>query len=266
MQSNIGSMRPGQELDSIKCIVIDDETHCLKLLEVLLGRLPYPIEIVKLCHGPAEGLKALMEFKIDLLFLDIKMPGMSGFDLLEHINNRDFSIIFTTAHVDYAVHALRIRALDYLSKPIQYSELDAAVLNFIDQRNKENLHSQHSLQDQANAPQNSFQEKIALPSLDGIVFFDINTIILALSDGNLSKIYLTNGEEIYINQSLKYIEGRLEPLGFMRVHKCYLINLNKVRRYTKKEGGYIEMENQMHINISRHKRAQFLKTLERFGG
>lgn len=266
MQSNFESMRPGQELDSIKCIVIDDEYHCLRILEILLQRISYPIEIIKLCNGPEEGLKALNEFKIDLLFLDIEMPGMSGFELLERSRNQDFGVIFTTAHVDYAVQALRRRATDYLSKPIQQKELDAAVLSFVNQGNNQSRQPQQILQDQTKVRGNDFPEKIALPSLDGIVFFDINTIVVALSDGNLSKIYLTTGEEIYINQSLKYIEGRLEPLGFMRVHKCYLINLNKVRRYTKKEGGYIEMENQMLINISRNKRELFLKALERFGG
>jgi two-component system, LytTR family, response regulator len=259
-------MQTVQHSEPIRCMIIDDEYHCLEVMQLLINRLPFPIEIVKMCLGANEGLRALKEYKIDLLFLDIKMPEMSGFELLENLDYWDFGLIFTTAHHDYAIQALRLSAIDYLMKPIQETELEASILAFIQKRHLINPYNHLLFREQISAIKRNDLHKIGLSTMDGITFFDMKAIVAAESDGNLSKLYLTGDQDVYINQSLKSIEEKLVPFGFLRVHKSFLINPERVKKYSRKDGGFIEMENQLQIYISRQKREMILSMLERIGG
>lgn len=245
----------------INTILIDDEVDGLEDLRHSIEKYCPDISIVGTFQQPSEAIEAIKMLKPDLVFLDVQMPGMSGFELLQKISPVSFNVIFVSAYDRYAIKAIRFSALDYLLKPVDVDELIQAV-----SRAKERLGSEgYSLQSALhNAQLHSGRlEKLAVPSSDGIDFLDVRDIIFCKADGCYTHIHLVNRQTKVVTKVLKEFEDILAESGFCRVHNSFLINLSHVKRYVRGEGGYAIMTDNHHVDISRRRKDEFLSSLNR---
>lgn len=242
----------------VKALLVDDEKHCLETLSWQLSKFCPQVEIVGACDSAEKALEVLRREEIELTFLDIEMPVMNGFELLQQCKPIRFEIIFTTAYDMFAVKAFKFSALDYLLKPIDKDELIQAVEKAINRK-------QPVLQEQLNILfQNLYQHhhpsyKIALPTMEGLEFVEAKDIIHCQSDGNYTHIFLTDGSKYLISRTLKETEELLAGLNFLRVHHSHTINLDHIKKYVKGDGGYLIMSNNATINVSRSRKEELLK-------
>jgi len=247
----------------INAIIIDDEADGRETLRMAIKKYCPEVSIQGICATPEEGLAAIRYQKPDLVFLDVQMPHMSGFDLLQQLLPLSFEVIFVTAHDQYAIKAIRFSALDYLLKPVDIDDLMHAV-----KKAEERLQHKNSAY-QYQSVVNNIQirsgkiEKLAVPSLEGIDFFNTDDIIFCQADGNYTNLFLTNKKSKLISRSLKDFESLLAGSGFCRVHHSYLINMKHIKKYVKGEGGFVILTNDYHVDISRRKKEEFLKMLDR---
>lgn len=245
----------------IKAIIIDDEPYCCEVLSTLLEKYCPGVTIEATCFSAAEAITAISAHSPQLVFLDIEMPHMNGFQLLERLPYIDFDLIFTTSYDQYAIKAIKFSALDYLLKPIDRGELQIAVRKAEDRL-------QHPLPQQLQVllqklyqpPQKVSQ--IALPTMEGLQLVPLDAIISCASSSNYTIISLKDKQKITVSRTLKEIEEMLEDYLFMRVHHSYLVNLNEIRKYIKGEGGNLIMSDGSSVDVSRSKKEQLLKKLQ----
>lgn len=247
-------------MENIKAIIVDDELSSLQNLQQKLAVFCPAVKVIASIQKPEEAIERIRELKPNLLFLDIEMPKMSGFRMLEELGEYDFEIIFTTAYNDFSVDAIRISAFDYLVKPIAITELQAAVERL------EHKHSRYTREkiDVLKASLNdkkSQEDKIAIPSLEGLDFLSIKTIIHIESSSNYCKIYLQNNKIILVTRLLKDFEDMLIPYRFYRVHHSHLINLNHIQKYLRGDGGQVLMQDGTMIDVARRKKEEFLRII-----
>ncbi|MEL6944171.1 MAG: LytTR family DNA-binding domain-containing protein, partial [Bacteroidota bacterium] len=209
----------------LKAILIDDEPNCLKVLEWELQNSCPNVEILALCNSGKDGLKAIQQHQPDVIFLDVDMPYMNGFEMLELIPDIDFDVIFTTAHDEYAVKAFKINAIDYLLKPIDEDELKTAVAK-VEKNQKKTSTKGVVVEDD---PRKNIIRKIALPTFEGLVFVEVDQIIYCQSDNNYTKIFLKTDKDLFISKTLKELEELLGNYHFYRVHNSYVVNLNEIK-------------------------------------
>jgi two-component system LytT family response regulator len=241
----------------ITAILIDDEATALESLKLAIEKYCPDVEIVGVYDLPERGLEGIKEINPDLVFLDVQMPGMSGFDVLQQASPVTFDVIFVSAHDQYAIKAIHFSALDYLLKPVNVDELIHAV-NKVKGRPTQN--SSYQYQSVINNIQLKAGRigKLAVPSLEGIDFFSIQDIIYCKADNSYTTIILKDGAEVIVCKNLKDFENMLVDAGFCRVHHSYLVNLSHVQKYVKGDGGYIVLTGNHHVSISRRKKEEFL--------
>jgi two-component system, LytTR family, response regulator len=243
--------------DILTAILIDDELSSLNNLKQKLEEFCSSVQIVATSQKPEEALFLIRQHKPDVLFLDIEMPKMSGFGMLEELGDYDAEIIFTTAYNQYAIDAIRISAFDYLVKPVAIRDLQNAVnrlLTIRSSRTKERLHILRESVSDARSPGN----KIALPTNDGLEFIKITDILRIESSSCYSKVFFVNGKMLLVTRLLKDFEEILAPYRFFRVHNSHLINLQYIQKFVRADGGQIIMENGDIISISRRRKDEFL--------
>jgi len=243
----------------LKAILIDDEPECLRSLAHDLNEYCPGVDILEQCDSGKAGIKKIHECNPDVVFLDIDMPYINGFDLLEMVPNVGFEVIFTTAHDKYALQAFRISAVDYLLKPIDPEALKKAVSKMRLLRENGNTPKQiHFLIQQLKDLENNSVKKIAVPTFDGLEFVTLDDILYCQSDGAYSYLYFTDGSKLYISKTLRYLEAALCPFHFFRVHNSFIVNLNHVRKYSKTDGGTLILTSGDHIRVSRSKKDELL--------
>ena len=245
----------------INAILIDDERDGLDDLRETLEKYCPEVSVKGTFNVPTDGLEAIKKIKPDLVFLDVQMPGMSGFELLQKLSPVTFNVIFVSAYDRYAIKAIKFSALDYLLKPIDVDELIQAI-----SRLKERITpTPYSLQSVFhNTQQTSGRiERLAVPSTEGIEFFDVKDIIFCKADSCYTHVYLTDRQNKIVTRVLKDFEDLLSESGFCRVHNSFLINLTHVKRYVRGEGGYAILTDDHHVDISRRRKEEFLSLLNR---
>jgi two-component system LytT family response regulator len=244
----------------ISAIIIDDETKGrLALREKLLTYCPQ-IKVLAEAGNAQEALLLIRHHKPQLIFLDIEMPQMNGFDMLNEVTEKTFHIIFTTAYDQYAIRAIKYAAFDYLLKPIDIEELKTAVSK-VDERENKNTKEQVELLNQNMQHSKKQFYKLALPTLDGLMFYNINDIIHLEANSNYTNIYLVNKVKITASKTLKEFQELLPEDIFFRTHHSHLINLKFLKRYIKGDGGQIELQNGTYVEVSRRKKEEFLKVI-----
>jgi two-component system, LytTR family, response regulator len=244
----------------IKTIIIDDEPYCCEALEIMVGKFCPELKIVAALHSGAEAIEALARFSPQLVFLDIEMPYMNGFEFLEKVHFIDFGLIFTTSYDQYAIKAIRFSALDYLLKPIDREELVQAVAKVAKVlRSPTELQLEMLLQ-KFNGSRNPIN-KIALPTMEGLQMVEIDSIISCSSDSNYTNFSLKNTRKLTASRTLKDVEELLSDYSFLRVHNSFLVNLNEIHKYIKGEGGYLLMSDGTHIDVSRSRKDMLLQKL-----
>jgi two-component system LytT family response regulator len=245
----------------IKAIIIDDEPYCCEALDILLQRYCPGVQVIAICHSGKEAITAIQSMKPQLVFLDIEMPQMNGFEMLEQLKGTQFELIFTTSYDQYAIKAIRFSALDYLLKPIDREELQQAVQK-VERRLEHPLPQQLELLLQKIQPGTSSVQRIALPTMEGLQLVPINTIISCASHSNYTIFHLKNKEKITVSRTLKETEELLQEYGFLRVHHSFLVNLNEINKYIKGEGGYLVMSDGSSIDVSRSRKELLLQRLQ----
>lgn len=241
----------------MRIAIVDDELHCIKSLVFHLENLFPEISIVYKSNDPQEALTRLAEIKPDLLFLDVEMPVMTGFELLEQMGERDFDVIFTTAYSQYAVQAFKAKAVNYLLKPLDEKELKEAVAAWKETKGirKENSSKRiDGLLDYLKK-EGILKNKIALPVADGIEFIDVDEIMYCKSQSNYTTFHLSNGKKLLLSKTISGVEKMLSSYFFIRTHRSFLINPNYMKKYFHSEGGFILMQDDESIPVSnQHKK------------
>ncbi|HWK57430.1 MAG TPA: LytTR family DNA-binding domain-containing protein [Parapedobacter sp.] len=233
-----------------KIALIDDEQHCVKSLLLHINHLFPDFEVVFHSTKPREAIKTLQETAVDLLFLDVEMPGISGFELLDQFEQPPFDVIFTTAYSQYAIQAFKVRAVDYLLKPVDERELMDAVMGWRERRELEQDNNQISALLDSLKKDGLLGNKVAVPILDGFEFIDVKTILYCQSENNYTNIHFESGKTLLISKTLKEFEKVMEKFLFIRTHQSYLINPQYMRKYVRNDGGYIVLVNGKEIPVS----------------
>jgi two-component system, LytTR family, response regulator len=243
----------------VNAILIDDEKHCLETLRMLLNRYCKDVHIIEECSSPKKGLEAIAKHRPDLVFLDIEMPVMNGFDLLQQLPEIPFAVIFTTSYDQYAIKAIKFSALDYLLKPIDPEELITAVSKVSSRKQQPGAEQFNILLKQIQQRGAGF-EKIAIPTIEGFELIRADQIIRCEADDNYTHVYLKNKSKIVSSRMLKEMEELLQEFRyFERVHNSYLVNMNEVSKYIRGEGGYLLMSDGSTVSISRSRRESLIK-------
>ncbi len=239
----------------IKTVLIDDEKKAIDNLTIMLTEFCKNVEIVGTASSISDGIDVIQSKKPELVFLDIEMPHGTGFDLLSKLDVIDFQVIFVTAYNQYAIQAIKYNALDYILKPIDIDELKNSV-DKIDLKEKINERIDKLIKN-INAPEDV--KKIALADDGGYTMVNINDIIRCEASGNYTVFYVKNYKPLTISRTLKYFEDLLPNHMFVRVHQSHLVNLEEVKKYYTTDGGYLLMNDDSTVSISRRKRIDLEK-------
>lgn len=246
----------------IKAVIIDDEKHSIDTLTWKLEHYCTDITVEATFTDAPEGVEYLRNKAVDLLFLDIEMPKLSGFDVLEELGpDIEFDVIFVTAYDSFGIKAIKFSALDYLLKPVQNKELVQAVNKHRHRNGQVSAIQMNHLLQNLQAERNGRPNKVGLISKESIEYVAPEEIILCEASSNYTQVYLAGGSKRLISKTLKDFEDMLLPLGFFRAHNSYVINLGHVREYIRSDGGYLIMMNQFKVPISKSKKEQLLGLL-----
>jgi two-component system, LytTR family, response regulator len=239
---------------TLRTVILDDEPDSISLLKLQLSANCPTVEVVGTFTNSSKALAEIENLKPHLLFLDIEMPVLNGFEILDKIIHLDFSVIFITAYNQYALKAFRFNALDYLVKPIEIDSLVQAVAKAA-KIAKPSPDQLTMLQKQLRGEPAS---KIAVAGQNGISFIDLNEIIYCEASNNYSKLILTEGRIFLVSKTLKDVQDVLEQEHFLRVHRQYIVNLNHVKQLNRNEG-VITMDNDHHIPIARNQKERLVE-------
>ena len=247
----------------IKAIIIDDEQNALEMLEWLLKTYCPMVHVVAMCNNGESGIVAIHKHKPDLVFLDIEMPKMNGFDLLEQFDTLFFDVVFTTAYNKFAIKAFRYSALNYLLKPVDPEDLQSTIKRLEEKKSTVGKDQLNLLLENMKNLSNPVQ-RIALSTGDGLIFVNTADIMYCQAESNYTNVVLTNKTKILVAKTLKDIDETLAGKDFFRVHNSFLININQIKKFVRGDGGYILMNDDTQITIARSKREEFFEMFSKF--
>ncbi|HVX26234.1 MAG TPA: LytTR family DNA-binding domain-containing protein [Parafilimonas sp.] len=244
----------------ISTIIIDDEQHCINSLSTDLAKHCPHVQIQATCNSAKEGIFAIKKFKPRLIFLDVEMPWMNGFEMLETFDHIDFCIIFTTAYDKFAAKAFRISAVDYLLKPIDINDLKIAVKKAEEKilASEGTVNIQNLLH---NIKQPSQQQKIAFPQREGYEFIAAENILYCHAEGAYTYIHLTGNKKFLVSKTLGDVEEMLPSDIFIRIHHSIVINLQHITNFIRSDGGYVVMNNGEKLMVSKARKDALLQRL-----
>lgn len=252
----------------ITTVLVDDDANLRKGMKALLEKYAGDMKIVGEAEAVDDAIAVISRTRPQVVFLDIQLAEGTGFDILEKLTETmgkiSFQVVFITAHEQYAIKAFRFSALDFLLKPVDPEELQKVVekIKATVQKSESFEHIELLLENIRKKADNF--KRIALSTSDGIHLFNINEIIRCAAEDNYTTFYLKNGKTILISKTLKEYEDMLSGHGFERIHQSHLINLDYLKSYIKKDGGYVIMADNSHLPISQRKKERlqdYLKTL-----
>lgn len=243
----------------IKALIIDDENRTRELIAKMIHSFGLNVEALPIGENVESGIAAIEENHPDIVFLDIQMPDGTGFDVLNRVSERNFEVIFITAHEEFAIKAIKFSALDYILKPVDPSELRAAL-----ERAVETIgHKKEEVQfETLNFNMHSPKKRLVLKTQESVHVVELDHIIRCEADRNYTSFYLIEGKKILVSRTLKEYETLLSSSNFLRVQQSHLINLNFVDRYDKGDGGCVVMKDGSEVPLSPAKRDIFFKILE----
>jgi two-component system, LytTR family, response regulator len=244
----------------LKAIIIDDEENARLTLATLVLDYVEDIQIVAQCKNVPEAVLAINKHNPDVVFLDIEMPEYNGFELIDFFKEITFEIIFVTAFSQYAIKAFEVSAIDYLLKPVEIDALIFAVDKVKEKRNSSNIRQRIDLMKQTYQGQEV--QKIALPMSDGLLFVEVNRIVLFEADRAYTDIYLNDGSKITVSKPMRTFEDILENRQyFFRPHRSFLINLHYLKKYIKGDS-LLVLDNDISVSISRDRKQDFENLLK----
>ena len=248
----------------IRCILIDDESNSLEMMEWLLKTYCPQVTIEAMCNSAEKGIAAIQKYRPDVVFLDIEMPKMNGFDMLEQFEKLTFDVVFCTAYDQFAIKAFRYSALNYLLKPVDPEDLKETIRRMEEKRSspsKEQIELLFQTMQQSTRPT---IQRIALTTGDGLIFVSTSDILYCEAESNYTAVVLANGKKILVSKVLKEIDEALAGPDFYRIHNSFLININHIKKYVRGDGGYVVMDNDVTVGISRSRRQEFMELFSKF--
>jgi two-component system, LytTR family, response regulator len=244
----------------IRTIIIDDEQHCIKALLSDLQKNCPAVDVLQTCTSAKEGMMAIKKFNPDLLFLDVEMPWMNGFEMLEVLGEISFSIIFTTAHDEFAAKAFRISAIDYLLKPVDANDLKEAVQK-VEKKMEEGSSLQHISNLLRNIQKPTSEQRVALPQREGYEFVDVSSIIYCQADGSYTKIILEGKKPMLVSKAIGDVEELLPTEIFQRIHHSTLANISYISQFLRTDGGFVVLKNGEKLSVSKGKKELLMARL-----
>jgi two-component system, LytTR family, response regulator len=241
----------------IRAIIIDDEQNCVESLAFDIGKYCPEVVIVAACTSPKQGLIAIQQLKPDLVFLDVQMPWMNGFEMLEVLGPVHFAIIFTTAFDQFAARAFRISAVDYLLKPVDANDLKEAVKKAAGEISLKTGRAQiDNLLHNINKPEE--KQRIAFSGRDGYEFIEASSIVYAQAEGAYTHVFLTDKRKLVISKTLSDVEEMLPEKHFQRIHHSIVVNIDHVTHFFKTDGGYVVLHTGEKLAVSKSKKEDLM--------
>jgi len=247
----------------IHAVIIDDEQNCIEMLEWLLKNYCPDVVIDEMCDTGEKGFEAIHRHKPDVVVLDIEMPRMNGFELLEKFDRLFFDVVFTTAYDKFAVKAFRYSALNYLLKPIDPEDLRQTIVRLEEKKVAPSKDQLELLLENIKTLKPTAQ-RVALSTNDGMIFIETKDITYCRAESNYTTVMLANGKKVMVAKTLKDIDETLSGNDFHRVHNSFLININHITKFVRGAGGYIVMNDGTQITISRSRREEFFDLFSKF--
>ncbi|QXP66776.1 LytTR family DNA-binding domain-containing protein [Polaribacter sp. AHE13PA] len=247
-------------MTKIKTILIDDERKALSILKNKIERYCPDLDIIAETQSPEKGLELIDKLQPQLVFIDIAMPVMNGFDVLANVKKPNFEIIFVTAFDQYAIDAINYSAIGYLLKPVDNETLIATVIKASKNIADKSALEKNKLLIENLGIQNFQKKKIVIPSADGLEFVKIDAIIHCEGVDGYTKIHFSNQKPILSSQSIGHFNKILQQQDFYLVHKSHLINLEHIKKYLNE--GYVLLSENHKVPVSRNRRQDFLNNLK----
>ena len=242
----------------LKAVMIDDNESNLSSLTEKLNKHCPQVQVIARCSSAAEGIQAIESLQPDIVFLDIEMPVVNGFVMLQQLSYKDFELIFVTAYDHYAIKAIRYSALDYLVKPVEIDELKNAVAKATaNQSGKDRGLQLELLLEYLDKKR---PRRITIPTTDGLQFIDLENIIYLEASNNYTYVYLENKQKFLVTRTLKDFEQIL-PETFLRIHHSTIINRDLIEKYIRGDGGQVVMRNGVVLDVSKRKKFEFLESI-----
>ena len=246
----------------LTAIIIDDEINGRIALKQKLKDYCPSVSVMAEAENGRIGMEMIQKNNPQLVFLDIEMPEMDGFEMLIQIPEKKFHLVFTTAYDHYAIRAIKYAAFDYLLKPIDIDELKLTIERLENQPDPNITNKKLETLEQ-NLLTKPFLHKIAIPTQEGLLFFDINHIVHLEAQSNYTMIYFDDQSKLMASRTLKEFEEILPAATFFRPHNSHIINLQFIKRYIRGDGGQIELKDGTNILVSRRKKDEFLRLIGR---
>lgn len=247
----------------INCIIIDDEANNIKLLQNMLSMHCPAVKILATDTDAKNGLLLIDELRPQLVFLDVEMPHLNGFDLLKKLEPVNFEIIFVTAYSHYAVEAFEHHATGYITKPINSEKLIAGVNTAI-KRIEEKAINKNLFSILEHNTKEAAPDKIPLSTSNGLVFVKLADILYCESSGNYTNFYLNDSKKIMVSRQLGEYEKLLPDTNFTRIHDKYIINLSYIKEYIKGSGGDVVLENGKELPVASRRKEDFMARFEKW--
>jgi len=244
----------------IRCILIDDEADSLEVMEMLLKTYCPQVKIEAVCNSAEKGIVAINQYKPDVVFLDIEMPNMNGFDMLEKFDELFFDVVFITAYHQFAIKAFRYSALNYLLKPVDPDDLVKTIERVEKKKTTPLKEQMELLMQHMRTNEKQTISRIALTTADGLLFVTTADIIFCESDSNYTKVVLKEGKKILVSKTMKEIDETLSGPDFYRIHNSF----NHIKKYVRGDGGYVVMNDGSTVSISRTKKNEFVELFSKF--
>jgi two-component system LytT family response regulator len=245
-------------MEKIRTVLVEDEEKSLETLSGILSSFFEEVNVVATARTVDEAVKEIFKHKPDLVFADISLPDGIGFDVLDKTKSIDFDIVFTTAYEEYSVDAFEYAALHYILKPISIDKLEEAI-----KRHKSGFRYKKKYADEYKGILNgNSEQKIAFNTVSEIIFKPIKDIVYCVADGNYTKVFFINDDDIFISQTLKNYEKLLNPYNFSRIHSKYLINIKYVKKFIRGKTGYAVLETGKELPVSEVYKKSFLEKIK----
>lgn len=243
-----------------KILIIDDENRTRNLISKMIESFGYDVQTIPEGENVQSGIKAIKKHQPDIVFLDIQMPDGTGFDVIRSVPEKNFEVIFITAHEEFAIKAIKFSALDYLLKPVDASELKSALDRALSTIEEKKEGSQYEALAKNIQPHE--KRRLVLKTQESVHVVELDQIIRCEADRNYTSFFLKDKKKILVSKTLKEYETLLSAHNFLRVQQSHLINITYVDRYDKKNGGAVVMKDGSEVPLSPAKRDLFFKRLE----
>jgi len=250
-------------IQMIRVIIVDDEPMARNTLARMLGKyFSDSVRVVEQCGDVRTAAQAVMNYRPDIVFLDIEMPEHNGFMLFDLLDQVAFETIFTTAYKNYAIEAIKVSALDYLLKPINFIDLKEALDRYA-KRKAQSLEKdkvEHLIHHLHRNP--GPHGKVAIPTFEGFRMQDVGEIVYCEADQNYTRIHTIDGQEILVSKALGHVEKLLPEDLFFRIHKSHLVNIHFIRLYSRKDGAHVLLEDGTMLAVAARRNEQLVRKLK----